>query len=134
MRTHMAFPNMLFRVAAALLATSLMSFASHAAAQSSDDARFKGVTLRVATWGGATRDALRDYVASELEKRGAKVEFVIGSPQDNLAKLIAARGQAPFDLYEFLGTMRPEVEGRNLLAKMNFANLPNAKAVGAQSS
>ncbi|HZQ61781.1 MAG TPA: extracellular solute-binding protein [Casimicrobiaceae bacterium] len=110
-----------------VVALAFVSFA--AAAQPADDTRFKGVTLRVATWGGATRDALRDYVASELEKRGAKVEFVIGSPQDNLAKLIAARGQAPFDLYEFLGTMRPEIEGRNLLAKLNYSNLPNARSL-----
>ena len=99
------------------------------AAQPAEDTRFQGVTLRVATWGGATRDALRDYVASELERRGAKVEFVIGSPQDNLAKLIAARGQVPFDVYEFLGTMRPEIVGRGLLAKLNLANLPNARPV-----
>ena len=106
---------MRIRLAAAVLATAMLSLVSVASAQTGEEARFKGVTLRVATWGGATRDALRDYVASELEKRGAKVEFVIGSPQDNLAKLIAARGQVPFDLYEFLGTMRPEVEGRDRL-------------------
>ena len=97
--------------------------------QTTDQSRFKGVTLRVATWGGATRDGLRDYVASELVKRGANVEFVIGSPQDNLAKLIAAHGQVPFDVMEFLGTMRPEIEGRKLLAKLNLANIPNAKGL-----
>jgi spermidine/putrescine-binding protein len=107
---------------AALAMFSLTSFG-----QQSDETRFKGVTLRVATWGGATRDSLRDYVASELERRGAKVEFVIGSPQDNLAKLIAARGQVPFDVVEFLGTMRPEYEGRDLLAKLDMKHLPNAK-------
>lgn len=102
-----------------------------APAQTIDDARFKGVILRIGTWGSATRDALRDDVATEFEKRGGKVEFVIGSPQDNLAKLIAARGQAPFDLYEFLGTMRPEIEGRGFLAKLNMQNIPNAKVVAA---
>jgi len=97
------------------------------AAQAAEETRFQGVTLRVATWGGATRDALRDHVASEIEKRGGKVEFVIGSPQDNFAKLIAARGQVPFDLYEFLGTMVPEVMGRNLLAKLDLGKIPNAR-------
>ena len=103
-------------------------------AQSAEESRFRDVTLRVGTWGGATRDALRDYVASELERRGAKVEFVIGSPQDNFAKLIAARGQVPFDLVEFLGTMRPEVVGRGLLAKLNLGNIPNARVFARDES
>ncbi|HVO87486.1 MAG TPA: extracellular solute-binding protein [Casimicrobiaceae bacterium] len=98
-----------------------------------EETRFQGATLRVATWGGATRDALRDYVASEIDKRGGKVEFVIGSPQDNFAKLIAARGQAPFDLFEFLGTMVPEVTGRDLLAKLDLAKMPNLKQLKAGS-
>jgi spermidine/putrescine-binding protein len=96
-------------------------------AGAAEEARFQNVTLRVATWGGATRDALRDYVASEIERRGGKVEFVIGSPQDNFAKLIAARGQAPFDLVEFLGTMVPEVMGRNLLARLDLKKIPNIR-------
>jgi putative spermidine/putrescine transport system substrate-binding protein len=114
-------------VAAVAMAMTVFSMA--AVAQAGEAARFKGVTLRVATWGGATRDALRDYVASELERRGAKVEFVIGSPQDNLAKLIAARGQVPFDVVEFIGTMRPEIEGRALLSKLDPARVPNAKGL-----
>ena len=114
-------------VAVAAAVTTAFSLA--ALAQGGGEMTFKGVTLRVATWGGATRDGLRDYVASELERRGAKVEFVIGSPQDNLAKLIAAHGQVPFDVFEFLGTMRPEIEGRDLLAKLNTAHLPNAKGL-----
>lgn len=107
----------------------LLSFCGIASAETPDPAQFKGVTLRVATWGGATRDGLRDYVASELEKRGAKVEFVIGSPQDNFAKLVAAHGQVPFDVVEFLGTMRPDVEGRHLLAKLDPGGVPNAKGL-----
>jgi spermidine/putrescine-binding protein len=116
-----------FRRILAVLAALLLVASAGARAQ--EDVRFKGVTLRIGTWGAATRDTLRDYVATEVEKRGGKVEFVIGSPQDNLAKLIASRGGVPFDLYEFLGTMRPEIEGRGLLAKLNMANIPNARAV-----
>jgi spermidine/putrescine-binding protein len=113
----------------AAVATAMAVLSLAALGQGGEETRFKGVTLRVATWGGATRDGLRDYVASELERRGAKVEFVIGSPQDNLAKLIAARGQVPFDVYEFLGTMRPEIEGRSLLAKLDAAHVSNAKGL-----
>jgi putative spermidine/putrescine transport system substrate-binding protein len=115
------------RMILAVATTVLMAGALPAMAQSAEETRFRGVTLRVGTWGGATRDALRDYVASELERRGAKVEFVIGSPQDNFAKLVAARGQVPFDVVEFLGTMEPEVVGRNLLAKLDTRNIPNGK-------
>lgn len=114
----------------ALAAAAMMLFSLTALGQGSDETRFKGVTLRVATWGGATRDGLRDYVASELERRGAKVEFVVGSPQDNFAKLIAAHGSVPFDVVEFIGTMRPEVEGRDVLAKLDMAHIPNARGLG----
>ena len=123
------FLNFLRVCALALLGASFQSNA-----QTADEARFKGVTLRIGTWGSATRDSLKDYVASEIERRGGKVEFVIGSPQDNLAKLIAARGQVPFDLYEFLGTMRPEIEGRGLLTKLNMQAMPNARAVATAQS
>jgi spermidine/putrescine-binding protein len=105
----------------------LAAIALSGPALGADETRFQGVTLRVATWGGATRDALRDYVAKEIEKRGGKVEFVIGSPQDNFAKLIASRGQPPFDLLEFIGTMAPEITGRDLLAKLNLVNIPNTR-------
>lgn len=122
---------MLIRMIPKLMAATalLLSLFGPADAQAPDPNQFKGVTLRVATWGGATRDGLRDYVASELEKRGAKVEFVIGSPQDNFAKLVSARGQVPFDVFEFLGTMRPDVEGRQALAKLDAAGIPNAKGL-----
>jgi putative spermidine/putrescine transport system substrate-binding protein len=114
-----------------MAATLLAGVISPAAAQTGEEARFKGVTLKIGTWGSATRDSLRDFVAAEIVKRGGTVEFVIGSPQDNLAKLIAARGQVPFDLYEFLGTMRPEIEGRGLLATLDMKNIPNARAVAS---
>jgi len=62
---------------------------------------FEGVTLRVATFGGPWRDDLAKNLSPKIEALGGKVEFVIGSPQDNLAKLIAARGrEAPFDVIE----------------------------------
>jgi spermidine/putrescine-binding protein len=65
--------------------------------------QFEGVTLRVATFGGPWRDDLAKNLSPKIEALGGKVEFVIGSPQDNLAKLIAARGrEAPFDVIEIL--------------------------------
>ena len=88
--------------------------------------RFDGVTVRVGTWGGTNRDAQKEHAAVELEKLGAKVEFVVGSPQDNFAKIIAARGRdVPMDTFEILGSMLPEVLGRNVLIELNLANIPN---------
>ncbi|MBI3370892.1 MAG: extracellular solute-binding protein [Betaproteobacteria bacterium] len=110
-----------------LLAGWLFSITAAGPVAAADETRFQGVTLRVGTWGGATRDGLRDYVASEIEKRGGKVEFVIGSPQDNFAKLIVSRGQLAFDAFDFLGTMVPEIRGRDLLAKLDLKSVPNVK-------
>ncbi len=105
----------------------LVAFALAGAVAGADEPRFDGVTLRMGTWGSATRDTLRDFVGKEFEKRGGKVEFVIGSPQDNFAKLISSRGEPPFDLMDFLGTMVPEMTGRDLLAKLDLAKIPNVK-------
>jgi spermidine/putrescine-binding protein len=100
-------------------------------ARAADETQFQGITLRVGTWGGATRDGMRDYVASEFEKRGGKVEFVIGSPQDNFAKVIASRGRPAVDVLNFQANLVPEILGRNLLLKLNLKNLPSARALPA---
>lgn len=97
-----------------------------APAAEAQDKSFAGVTLRVATYGGPWRDTLRDHVGSEIEKRGAKVEYVIGSPQDNLAKLIIARGRdLPFDVFEMSASMVNEVIAGDHLARLDLANIPN---------
>jgi putative spermidine/putrescine transport system substrate-binding protein len=114
-----------------LMAASVWGMSVGGTATAGEETRFQGVTLRIGTWGGATRDGLRDYVASEIEKRGGKVEFVLGSPQDNFAKVIASHGQPPFDAFDFLGTMVPEIMGRGLLAKLNLKNIPNVKYLQA---
>lgn len=110
-----------------MLASSLLAACVAGPAKAAEEGRFDGVTLRIGTWGSATRDTLRDYVASEIEKRGGKVVFIIGSPQDNFAKLVAARGEPPFDAFDFLSTMVPEIMGRGMLAKLNLNNIPNVK-------
>jgi len=100
-------------------------------ARAADEKQFQGITLRVGTWGGATRDGMRDYVAGEFEKRGGKVEFVIGSPQDNFAKVVASRGRPVVDVLNFQANMVPEILGRNLLLKLNLQNVPNTRALRA---
>src|SRR3954452_24821520 len=84
------------QVAATLLLASLAATTTAA-----EDKRFDGVTLRVATYGGPWKDTLQQVVGAELEKLGAKVEFITGAPSAHLAKLVASRGKAPlFDLME----------------------------------
>jgi putative spermidine/putrescine transport system substrate-binding protein len=113
------------------IAALALGLAAAQPAPAADAPRFDGVTLRVGTWGGATRDAMRDFVASEFEKRGGKVEFVIGSPQDNFAKVIAARGRPAVDVLNFQASLVPEIMGRNLLVRFDRARLPNAVALPA---
>ncbi len=89
--------------------------------------RFDGTTLRVATWGGTWRDALHEVIGKELEKRGAKVEYVLGNPADSFAKLIAARGRdIPFDVMEIGDPQKPQLVEGQFLEALNVANLPNS--------
>jgi hypothetical protein len=48
------------------------------------------------------KDNQAENIASKFEAEGGKVEYVTGSPAANFAKLIAARGKAPFDVVKFL--------------------------------
>ncbi|HEY7139704.1 MAG TPA: extracellular solute-binding protein [Methylomirabilota bacterium] len=90
--------------------------------------RFDGVTLRVATWGGGHRDFIKGKVAVELEKRGAKVEFIAGSPAENLSKLIAARGRpAPFDLVEMIDSVAPDFIEGGFVQKIGLDNISNKR-------
>src|SRR5438132_1034649 len=71
--------------------------------------RFDGVTLRVATYGGPWKDALQELIGADMEKRGAKIEWETGSPNQHLAKLIIARGKAvPFDVTEIDDPTAPQ--------------------------
>lgn len=99
------------------------------------DRRLDGVTLRVATWGGSWRDAVHELIGQELEKRGAKLEYVLGNPRDNLGKLIAARGrEAPFDVMEIDDPVKVQLLEGQLLEPLNYGVLPNAKDLPARLS
>ncbi|MES2978366.1 MAG: extracellular solute-binding protein [Pseudomonadota bacterium] len=108
-----------------MLSAGVWSAGAHAQAKP-----FDGVTLRVATFGGPWRDDLAKLVAPKIEAMGAKVEFVVGSPQDNLAKIIAARGRdAPFDVVEILDAQIDQVADSGLLLPVNYAGVPNAQQI-----
>ena len=84
-----------------LLGAALLS-ASVSYASLSQAAEFDGVTLRIATFGGSWKQNIEDVIGPKFAALGGKLEFVTGSPQSNLAKLIAGRGTAPFDVMEVL--------------------------------
>ncbi|MDF1720573.1 MAG: extracellular solute-binding protein [Minwuia sp.] len=93
------------------------------------DGKFDGVTLRIATWGGSNKAAIESTLVPKFEALGGEIEFVTGSPQANFAKLIAARGRAPFDVMEILDAQLPDFAKTDYLAKIDLSKVPNTKDV-----
>jgi spermidine/putrescine-binding protein len=88
--------------------------------------QFDGVTVRIGTFGGKWRDIVDSYVTKAFEKEGGKIEYVLGQPANNMAKLIAARGQEPpFDVFETMDNFLPQLSAGNFTEKLDLANLPN---------
>lgn len=87
--------------------------------------------IRIATWGGSWRDSLEKNVAGPLADKGIKLEYVLGNPEDNIAKLIAARrqGQAPFDVLEFTPAQKIQLVNGGIFEKLDYDRLPNAKTI-----
>src|SRR5690242_18121705 len=91
------------------------------------------VTVRVATWGGSWRDSLEKNLAPRLQAKGIKIEYVLGNPDDNIAKLIAARrqGQVPFDVLEFTPAQKTLLTRGGIFEKVDYDKVPNAKTIPA---
>lgn len=107
---------------AAALAGALLLPTAAAAGQ------FDGVTVRVATFGGKWRDIVDQHVGKAFQAEGGKIEYVLGQPAQNIAKLIAARGSAaPFDLMETMDNFLPALEEGGFLDKLDAGLIPNAK-------
>jgi putative spermidine/putrescine transport system substrate-binding protein len=88
--------------------------------------QFDGVTVRIGTFGGKWRDIVDAYVTKAFEKEGGKIEYVLGQPANNMAKLIAARGQEPpFDLFETMDNFLPQLTAGNFVEKLDLAKVPN---------
>lgn len=91
-------------------------------------------TLRVGTWGGSWKDALHEHVGSKLEAKGVKIEYIVGNPEDHIAKLVAARGrEAPFDVFESGGMYINQLVKEGLVEKLDFSKMPNARALPASA-
>ena len=118
--------NLLSKLAVLTVAAGAMAVAAPASAGDLD-----GQEIKVCTWGGSWRDVQLESIVKGpggLEARGARVEFVTGSPQDNMAKLIAARGRPVCDVIEVLDATWDEmVELDFVVDELDFGLIPNAE-------
>jgi putative spermidine/putrescine transport system substrate-binding protein len=90
--------------------------------------QFDGVTVRLATFGGKWRDIVDAHVTKAFVAEGGKIEYVLGQPAQNIAKLIAARGNAaPFDLMETMDNFLPALQEGGFLEKLDSSRIPNAR-------
>jgi len=111
---------------AACLAAGLAPFAARAQAP-----RFDGVTLRFATFGGGWDKVIHELAGQALEKLGGKMEYVLAPPREALAKLIAARGQVPFDLFEMDDKTALDARTGKFLSRIRLDRIPNRNDLDA---
>ncbi len=87
-------------------------------------------TIKVATWGGSWRDSLDKLVAEKVREAGGAVDYVLDTPQGNLAKLVAARGGVvPFDNMESGLELVQLMAADRFIADLDYSSIPNAAAL-----
>ena len=126
-RTRLGIP-----ITAALLLALVSTLAP---APSPAQGKWSGVTLRVGTWGGSWKDAVHKHVGQALEEQGLKIEYVVGNPAENLAKLVAARGRgaSPIDVMEIGPAERVAMLREGFLEDIPAAMVPNLAKVPKQA-
>lgn len=89
--------------------------------------------LKVATYGGSWQKAIESYIAPDMEKGGAKLSFTISSPDDNLAKVIAAKryGDVPFDVMDGTPYLYNDALKTGLISKIDYDKISRRKDVPA---
>lgn len=91
-----------------------------------DAGQFDGVTVRIGTFGGRWRDIVEQHVAKAFAGEGGKIEFVLGQPANNMAKLIASRGQEPpFDILETMDNFLPQLTAGGFTDNFDLARITN---------
>ena len=114
------------RTVAQLLAGIAVALAGAIGAGPAAAGQFDGLTIRIGTFGGKWRDIVEAHVAKEFEKEGGKIEYVLGQPANNMAKLIAARGQEPpFDILETMDNFLPQLAAGNFLDTIDLSKVTN---------
>lgn len=110
---------------AGLAAALSLSAVGSAMAQ---DKPFAGVNLRVGTFGGPWTKIQEELLKPQMEALGATVTYIPGSPQANMAKLIAARGsEPPMDVLEILDAIVPDMKEGGFLQPLDLSRIPNTK-------
>ena len=92
---------------------------------------FRGVTLRVGTFGGDWLEQEQKFKGVPFEQQtGAKVEYIAGNPSDHAAKLFAARGGTPpMDIITVdAGGLQKLIAG-DMLMPLDYSLLPNAEGI-----
>lgn len=89
-------------------------------------------TLRFGTWGGSWRDLVEKLVGGALKARGVDLQYVLGNPSNNLARLVAARGrETPIDCLEDDPATYAQFMQGKFLEKLALDRIPNAAALPA---
>lgn len=110
-------------------ATTLAMLLPHRLAHAETTAS-KG-TLRIATFGGSWRDALDKFIVPPVREQGAAIEYVIGNPEGNLAKLIAAKrqNQLPFDVMDSSPLFYQEAVDAGFVKAIDYESLSNGNEI-----
>lgn len=84
--------------------------------------------FRIATWGGSWRDSVAKNIVDRMDVHGGSIDYVLGNPDDNLAKLVAAHrgGQIPFDAMECNPDQPPLLTKSGLFETLDYAKLANS--------
>ena len=113
------------RIAAFAVVAAGLAFGSAGGAVAAEKP-FEGVNLRVGTFGGPWTKIQQELLQPKMEAMGATVTYIAGSPQINMAKLIAARGgEPPMDMLEILDAIVPDMKAGEFLQPIDAAQIPN---------
>jgi putative spermidine/putrescine transport system substrate-binding protein len=101
--------------------------------RSQDRRDLTNMKLQIATYGGSWRDAIVEHIAKPLVARGLETEYILGSPEDSISRIIAAKrqGQVPFDVLSGFPLVYGQAINANFLAPIDASRLANAKNVPA---
>ena len=108
-----------------LLGAAAIAFAALSTSGAAAQQRFDGVTLTVATFPGAWREAIIEVTGKKFEALGGKLEWTPGSTTEFLQQAIAARGGYVFDVVEVVEDLWSKWMGGGFVQKWDHSMLPN---------
>ncbi|WP_265440548.1 extracellular solute-binding protein [Bradyrhizobium sp. SEMIA] len=92
--------------------------------------KFSGITLRVNGFGGVWDETLSKRVVAPLEEKyGLKVQFIAGTQAADLVKLIANKGNPPFDMFEADSAYMVELLKADVIEEIKVTDVPSIKRI-----